>query len=217
MQSVRGVTVSESSSRASLYMTILSSALIAYGFLAETDVAPAYLGVVLPIVFLLGIFTWERLVRTSLEDILAVGAIQRIRRYYATLLPGAEHFFPQPTDRTAGNELLDIGAPSSSRGVVFTTSSAILTVNCIVGSTGIAAGSVRSRPRGSRIHCDWRPGRTCLVHRPRLVPAATVQAGQGGRRARVVTIAAGLPRRPNAGTHARLQRRGPCEWRPSTA
>jgi hypothetical protein len=138
MQSVRGVTVSESSSRASLYMTILSSALIAYGFLAETDVAPAYLGVVLPIVFLLGIFTWERLVRTSLEDILAVGAIQRIRRYYATLLPGAEHFFPQPTDRTAVNELLDIGAPSSSRGVVFTTSSAILTVNCIVGSTGIA-------------------------------------------------------------------------------
>jgi hypothetical protein len=93
MQSVRGVTVSESSSRASLYMTILSSALIAYGFLADTDVAPAFLGVVLPIVFLLGIFTWQRLVRTSLEDILAVGAIQRIRQYYATLLPGADHYF----------------------------------------------------------------------------------------------------------------------------
>jgi hypothetical protein len=134
---VRGVTVSESSSRASLYMTILSSALIAYGFLADTDVAPAFLGVV-PIVFLLGIFTWQRLVRTSLEDIIAVGAIQRIRRYYATLLPGADHYFPQPTDRTAVNELLDIGTPSSWRGVVFTTSSAILTVNCIVGGTGIA-------------------------------------------------------------------------------
>jgi hypothetical protein len=53
-QSVRGVTVSESSSRASLYMFTLSSALIAYGFLADTDVAAAYLGVVLPIVFLLG-------------------------------------------------------------------------------------------------------------------------------------------------------------------
>jgi hypothetical protein len=59
-QSVRGVTVSESSSRASLYMFTLSSALIAYGFLADTDVAAAYLGVVLPIVFLLGTFTWER-------------------------------------------------------------------------------------------------------------------------------------------------------------
>jgi hypothetical protein len=137
-QSVRGVTVSESSSRASLYMFTLSSALIAYGFLADTDVAAAYLGVVFPIVFLLGIFTWERLVQTALEDVIAVGAIQRIRRYYATLLPGAEHFFPQPTDRTAVHELLDIGTRSSWRGVVFTTSSAILAVNCIVGGTGIA-------------------------------------------------------------------------------
>lgn len=133
MQSVRGVTVSESSNRASLYMTILSSALIAYGFLADTNVATAYLGVVLPIVFLLGTFTWQRLVRTSLEDILAVGAIQRIRRYYATLLPDADHFFPQPTDQTAVNELLDIGTRSTWRGVVFTTSSAVLTVKCIVG------------------------------------------------------------------------------------
>ena len=137
-QSVRGVTVSESGSRASLYMFTLSSALIAYGFLADTHVAAAYLGVVLPIVFLLGIFTWERLVQTALEDVIAVGAIQRIRRYYATLLPGAEHFFPQPTDRTAVHELLDIGTRSSWRGVVFTTSSAILAVNCIVGGTGIA-------------------------------------------------------------------------------
>jgi hypothetical protein len=84
---VRGVTVSEASSRASLYMLTLSSALVAYGFLADTHVAAAYLGVVLPIVFVLGIFTWERLVQTALENIIAVAAIQRIRRYYATLLP----------------------------------------------------------------------------------------------------------------------------------
>jgi hypothetical protein len=44
----------------------------------------------LPIVFLLGTFTWARLVRTALEDVIAVGAIGQIRRYYATLLPGAE-------------------------------------------------------------------------------------------------------------------------------
>jgi hypothetical protein len=103
LQSVRGVTVSESSSRASLYMVTLSSALIAYGFLAGTHLAAAYLGVVLPIVFLLGTLTWERLVQTALEDVIAVGATQRIRGYYATLLPGANYFFPQPTDRTAAN------------------------------------------------------------------------------------------------------------------
>ncbi len=140
LQSVRGVTVSESGSRASLYMTTLSSALIAYGFLAESDSARAFLAVVLPVVFLLGTFTWERLVQTALEDVIAVGAIQRIRRYYSTLLSGADNYFPQPSDRTAVNEILDIGTRSSWRGLVFTTSSAILTVNCIVGGAGISAG-----------------------------------------------------------------------------
>ena len=84
---------------------------------------------------------WKAIVSRTIgedADILAVGAIQRIRRYYATLLPDADHFFPQPTDQTAVNELLDIGTRSSWRGVVFTTSSAVLTVNCIVGGTGIA-------------------------------------------------------------------------------
>jgi hypothetical protein len=79
-------------------------------------------------------------VQTALEDIIALGAIQRIRRYYSTLLPGADQYFPQPPDRTAVNELLDIGTRSSWRALVFTTSSAILTVNCIVGGTGVSVG-----------------------------------------------------------------------------
>jgi len=137
LQSVRGATVSESGNRASLYMTTLSGALVAFGFLANTDAAPAYLGVVLPIVFLLGIFTWERLVQTALEDIIALGSIQRIRSYYSTLLPGADYFFPQPTDRTAANEVLDIGTRATWRNLVFTTSSAVLTVDCFVGGAGV--------------------------------------------------------------------------------
>jgi hypothetical protein len=63
LQSVRGVTVSESSSRASFYMFTLSSALVAYGFLADTDVAAAYLGVVLPIAFVLGTFSFQAVPR----------------------------------------------------------------------------------------------------------------------------------------------------------
>ena len=68
-------TASESGSRALLHMTTLCGALVAYGFLPDTDVAPAYLGVVLPIVFLVGTFTWERLVQRTLEDIIEVGGI----------------------------------------------------------------------------------------------------------------------------------------------
>jgi hypothetical protein len=44
----------------------------------------------LPIVSLLGTLTWERLVRAALEDVIAVGAIQQIRRHHTALLPGAK-------------------------------------------------------------------------------------------------------------------------------
>lgn len=138
LQSVRGVTVSESSTRASIYLMTLSSALVAYGFLARSTYAAGYLAVVVPVVTLLGVFTYVRLVQTSLEDVAALEAIQRIRRWYGGLLPGAETYFPVPRGPRAPNEMLDIGRRASWTGVFFTLSSAIGAVNSIVAGAGVA-------------------------------------------------------------------------------
>lgn len=138
LESARGITVSESSSRASLYLTTLSSSLVAFGFLAHTRFAGGFLATVIPVVVLLGIFTYERLVETSLEDVAALAAIQRIRRFYGGLLPGAQHYFRVPDGPGAPNELLDIGGHASWRGVFFTMSSAIAVVNSIVAGAGVA-------------------------------------------------------------------------------
>jgi hypothetical protein len=138
LQSVRGVTVAESSTRASIYLMTLSSSLVAYGFLARSAYATGYLGVVIPVVVLLGVFTYVRLVQTSLEDVAALEAIQRIRRWYGTLLPGAETYFPRPRGPRAPNEMLDIGRRASWSGVFFTLSSAIAVVNSIVAGAGVA-------------------------------------------------------------------------------
>lgn len=137
LESARGITVSESSSRASLYLMTLSSALVAFGFLAPTPFALGFLGVIIPVVVILGVFTYERLVQTSLEDVAALASIQRIRRYYATLLPGAGDYFPIPAGRVP-NELLEIGQRGYRRGVFFTISSAIAIVNSIVAGVGVA-------------------------------------------------------------------------------
>ena len=146
LESARSITVSESSSRASLYLMTLSSSLIAFGFLAQTKYATAFLGAVLPVIVLLGLFTYERLVETSLEDVVALASIQRIRRYYAGLLPGAGEYFPVPTRPYAPNEMIDIGGDRSGRrgwrGVFFTMSSAIAVVNSIVAGSGIAFACV---------------------------------------------------------------------------
>ena len=138
LESARGITVSESSSRASLYLTTLSSSLVAFGFLAHTRFAGGFLATVIPVVVLLGIFTYERLIETSLEDVAALAAIQRIRRFYGGLLPGAAHYFRVPAGPGAPNELLDIGGRASWRGVFFTMSSAIAVVNSIVAGAGVA-------------------------------------------------------------------------------
>ncbi|QHC71747.1 hypothetical protein [Rathayibacter sp. VKM Ac-2801] len=135
LESARSITVSESSSRASLYLMTLSSALVAFGFLADTPFAPGYLAVIIPVVVILGVFTYVRLVQTSLEDVAALNSIQRIRRYYAGLLPGAERYFPIPPG-SVPNQMLEIGQRGYRRGVFFTVSSAIGVVNSIVAGAG---------------------------------------------------------------------------------
>ncbi|PYY51977.1 hypothetical protein DEI84_02550 [Curtobacterium sp. MCBD17_023] len=91
----------------------------------------------------LGIFTYERLVQTSLEDVAALDAMQNIRRYYAKLLPGAEAYFRRPRGRNALNELLDIGVGGSRWNGFFTISTAIGVVNSMVAGAGAAVLTYR--------------------------------------------------------------------------
>jgi hypothetical protein len=86
LQGSRATTVSESSSRAALYMGAVSSTLIALGFIAQVsdigDAFDVFALVVLPTLFALGIFTFVRTVESSVEDVLYGRAINRIRAYY---------------------------------------------------------------------------------------------------------------------------------------
>lgn len=142
LQSVRGVTVSESTSRASVFLTTLSSCLVAYGFLAATQFATSFLLAVLPVLFLLGIFTYARMVDVALEDVAAVSAMQSIRDYYRAILPEGAKYFPGPADDSAPSQLLDIGRRSSWKGVFFTMATAIGIVNsAIAGAAAFVAAS----------------------------------------------------------------------------
>jgi hypothetical protein len=138
LESARGITVSEASSRATLYLTTLSSSLVAFGFLAQTGYALGFLMVVIPVIFLLGLFSYERLVEISLEDVAALEAIQRIRAVYASTLPGAARYFPRPTGPHGPNEMLPIGRRQSWVGVFFTTATVIAVVNSMVAGAGVA-------------------------------------------------------------------------------
>ena len=97
LQGSRATTVSETSSRATLYMGAVSSTLIALGFIAQIsnvgDAFDIFALTVLPTVYALGVFTFVRTVESSVEDILYGRAINRIRAYYLELAGPESRWF----------------------------------------------------------------------------------------------------------------------------
>src|SRR5918993_32966 len=94
LQTANNSTYSEASARSTLYVTALSSTLVAMGFVASsTDLLVPFAAISLPTVFLLGIFTVVRLVESALESMQYLTGIARIRGYYRTLGPEAARYF----------------------------------------------------------------------------------------------------------------------------
>jgi hypothetical protein len=138
LQSASSTTYAEASSRGTLYVMALSSSLVAIGFAAgSTGVLLPFVAVVLPAVFVLGIFTVVRLVETSLESAHCLAGIARIRAYYRTLGSDAARLFAPEHGRWPEAE-----SPALRLGPVFgffgTTASMIAVINNVVAGVGIA-------------------------------------------------------------------------------
>ena len=138
LQTANNSTYAEASSRSTLYVMVLSSALIAAGFVAgSTDVLIPFAAIVLPAVFVLGLFTVVRLVETGLESQYCLHGIARIRAYYRTLGPVAARHFSRESGRwpEADAPALRFGAGLAYFG---TTASMIAVINNVVAGVGIA-------------------------------------------------------------------------------
>src|SRR5687767_14793084 len=88
LQTANNSTYTEASARSMLYVMALSSSLVAIGFVAgSTDLLVPFAAIVLPVIFVVGIFTVVRLVETALDSMSCMQGIARIRGYYRTLGP----------------------------------------------------------------------------------------------------------------------------------
>jgi hypothetical protein len=140
MQTVIGVTINESGSRASIYVFALSSSLVAMGFVAQSpDALVPFVATVLPALFVLGILTILRMVDIAAENMQAYIAIARIRAYYRTINAEAEEYFA--ADRGRWPEAAK-NAPSLRVGplIGYLTTGAIMiaAINAIVGAAGVS-------------------------------------------------------------------------------
>jgi hypothetical protein len=137
LQAAIGAAVTEAAARSSLYVFSLSSALVAMGFASGSPTALVpFVATVLPALFLVGVFTFLRLVDTAVENLQFLAGIARIRSYYRTLTPEAATYFaaeggrwPEPTTlaRRRGPLVL-----------FFTPASMIAFINSMVAGAGVS-------------------------------------------------------------------------------
>jgi hypothetical protein len=134
LQSVSGITVSESGSRSALYLSAFSSGLVAIGFASNSRALLASLAfTILPTVFILGCFTINRLIDTTAENIVAQGRIRMIRAYYAKISPRTAQFFPVESGQTLKRPI-----SYSIWSIFFTMASMVVLVNGVLGGAIIA-------------------------------------------------------------------------------
>jgi hypothetical protein len=107
----RSLIWNEAQSRATVFLTVLSASIIALALLADATGFGAHTTtlalVLLPVVLLLGIAAYARLVQINTEELQLVLAMNRLRRAYLTLEPGLERY-------------LSTGHHDDERGVIAT-------------------------------------------------------------------------------------------------
>lgn len=107
LQGARSVLISEVNSRATIYLSAVSSAVVALAFVTSisesADLMRAFALVLLPILAFMGFVTKARLVQLSFADFQYQRAINRIRHFYVDVAPEAARYLTLSIyDDTAG-------------------------------------------------------------------------------------------------------------------
>jgi hypothetical protein len=142
LQTARMGTIAEANGRSTLYLGTLSSAVIAIAFVGQAnelgDSFYLFALTLLPPVFLLGVFSYLRLVQTSIEDMVYAMGSFRIRQYFLGLDPAAVPFFP-PTDPQGMTKLERMGVVATGPlQMLLTAASMVACINAIVGGVAMA-------------------------------------------------------------------------------
>jgi hypothetical protein len=150
----RAQTTGESSSRAALYISAVSSTLVALGFIGQItavgDAFDVFALTALPTLYVLGLFTFIRVVENGVEDLMLGRAINRIRNYYLEVAGEQRRYFMLSGHDDAMGVMQNMGVALERRQQFFTTGSMIAVINSVVGGAAIAIaiGAFTDAPLG---------------------------------------------------------------------
>jgi hypothetical protein len=142
LQGARSQTATESASRASLYILSVSSVLVALGFIGPTSQTDSTFEVfaltVLPTLYVLGVFTFVRIVECGAEDFRYGVAINRIRNYYKQIAGDQAKLFLLSGHDDGRGVFENAAVPPERRRQFFTFASVVAVINSVVGGSAVA-------------------------------------------------------------------------------
>ncbi len=140
LQGARGATISESSSRSSLYMTTLSGAVVALALVAQASRFGVsfftFALAIMPVVFFLGVTTYYRLLQTGVEDVIYARAVSKIRDFFSAIEPSQAAFFQASAVDQVG--LRNLGLWRLRWQQFLSAAATVAIVNSVVGGVFLA-------------------------------------------------------------------------------
>jgi hypothetical protein len=142
LQGARAQTITESTARAGLYIAAVSSTLIALGFIAQAseagDLFNVFSLVVLPTLYVIGVFTFLRMSESAEEDLLYGRAINRIRHHYVELAGDEARLFMMSARDDVPGVMWNMGLRPTRSQPYLTAAFMIAVVNSVIGGTAVA-------------------------------------------------------------------------------
>jgi hypothetical protein len=148
LQTARAISVSETVGRAGMFLTTVSTTLVALAFAGDvTHFGRPFLvlGLVsfLSLLFL-GVVTFERVVQASIEDVAAAQRINRLRRLYLELVPELGGYLQAPVASDLASAVLRGEGKRPNRWqLVLTVAGMVGVINSVIA--GVVAGALTSR------------------------------------------------------------------------
>ncbi len=117
LQAGRFMTVSEASGRSTLFIGTVSSALIAIAFARQaSQMGLAFFMfslVLFPSLIFMGLFTFERVLQSGIEDLIYARGINLLRQLYLKHAPQMQPYFIMSAQDESGQPLLNVGVHPS--------------------------------------------------------------------------------------------------------
>lgn len=156
LQGARFATISDSSSRASLYLGALSGTLVALSLLGSaTKLGPAFVVAALvlaPTLAFLGHATFVRVLESAIEDTMYGRGVNRIRHYYLEVAPQLRPYLIQSDRDDVRGVMFNMGLVPETPNqmprnqMLYTTASTVGTINSVLAGA-FAGGLVSLLPR----------------------------------------------------------------------